>query len=98
MSAILGCEQSHAATESQVLKLRDAVLASCDLLIATGRDGLSRGVLLVKAVAGKPVVVGVGYCASNLDRTSPGSRSTRRARRTARGGLEASVYRMTHRR
>ena len=32
-----------------------------DLLVATGRDGLSRGVLLVKANGGKPVVVGVGY-------------------------------------
>ena len=59
--AILDYEQSRAVTESNVLKLRDAVLAKGDLLIATGRDGLSRGVLLVKAGGGKPVVVGVGY-------------------------------------
>jgi hypothetical protein len=58
---ILDYDQSRAATESKVLKLRDAVLASGDLLIATGRNGLSRGVLLVKAGGGKPVVVGVGY-------------------------------------
>jgi hypothetical protein len=41
--------------------LRDTVLAKGDLLDATGRNGLSRGVLLVKANGGKPVVVGVGY-------------------------------------
>jgi len=44
-----------------VLKLRDAVLSKGDLLIATGRNGLSRGVLLVKAGGGRPLVVGVGY-------------------------------------
>jgi hypothetical protein len=59
--AILDYEQSRPFTESQVLKLRDAVLAKGDLLVATGRNGLSRGVLLVKANGGKPVVVGVGY-------------------------------------
>jgi hypothetical protein len=59
--AILDYEQSRAATESNVLKLRDAVLTKGDLLVATGRNGLSRGVLLVKANGGKPVVVGVGY-------------------------------------
>jgi len=59
--AVLDYDESRPVTESQVLKLRDAVLTSGDLLIATGRDGLSRGVLLVKAGGGKPVVVGVGY-------------------------------------
>ena len=59
--AILDYDQSRAATESSVLKLRDSVLAKGDLLVATGRNGLSRGVLLVKANGGKPVVVGVGY-------------------------------------
>jgi hypothetical protein len=59
--AILDYDQSRAATESSVLKLRDRVLAKGDLLVATGRNGLSRGVLLVKANGGKPVVVGVGY-------------------------------------
>ena len=58
---ILDYDQSRAATESKVLKLRDAVLSTGDLLIATGRNGLSRGVLLVKAGGGRPVVVGVGY-------------------------------------
>jgi hypothetical protein len=59
--AILDYDQSRAATESTVLKLRDTVLAKGDLLVATGRNGLSQGVLLVKANGGKPVVVGVGY-------------------------------------
>ena len=59
--AILDYDQSRAATESTVLKLRDSVLTKGDLLVATGRNGLSRGVLLVKANGGKPVVVGVGY-------------------------------------
>jgi len=59
--AILDYDQSRAATESSVLKLRDTVLGKGDLLVATGRNGLSRGVLLVKANGGKPVVVGVGY-------------------------------------
>ena len=59
--AILDYEQSRAATESNVLKLRDSVLSKGDLLVATGRNGLSRGVLLVKANGGKPLVVGVGY-------------------------------------
>jgi len=59
--AILDYGESRAATESSVLKLRDAVLANGDLLVATGRNGLSRGVLLVKMSGEKPVVVGVGY-------------------------------------
>ena len=59
--AILDYDQSRTATAPEALKLRDAVLAKGDLLVATGRDGLSRGVLLVKANGGKPVVVGVGY-------------------------------------
>ena len=59
--AVLDYEQSRAATESSVLKLRDSVLAKGDLLVATGRNGLSQGVLLVKANGGKPLVVGVGY-------------------------------------
>ncbi len=59
--AILDYDQSRAATESSVLKLRDSVLAKGDFLVATGRNGLSQGVLLVKANGGKPAVVGVGY-------------------------------------
>ena len=59
--AILDYEVSRAFTEPAVLKLRDSVLTKGDLLVATGRNGLSRGVLLVKANGGKPVVVGVGY-------------------------------------
>jgi hypothetical protein len=59
--AVLDYDQSRAATAEQARKLRDAVLASGDLLVATGRNGLSRGVLLVKCGGGKPVVVGVGY-------------------------------------
>jgi hypothetical protein len=58
---VLDYEASRACTAEQALKLRDAVLTKGDLLIATGRNGLSRGVLLVKAGGGKPVVVGVGY-------------------------------------
>src|SRR5687767_6795706 len=57
--AILDYHQSRAATAPVALKLRDTVLAKGDLLVATGRNGLSRGVLLVKANGGKPVVVGV---------------------------------------
>jgi hypothetical protein len=59
--AILDYDQSRAATAPEALKLRDTVLTKGDLLVATGRNGLSRGVLLVKANGGKPVVVGVGY-------------------------------------
>ena len=59
--AILDYDESRAATESSVLKLRDSVLSKGDLLVATGRNGLSRGVLLVKVNGGKPMVVGVGY-------------------------------------
>jgi hypothetical protein len=59
--AILDYDQSRAATAEQARKLRDAVLDAGDLLVATGRNGLSRGVLLVKCGGGKPVVVGVGY-------------------------------------
>jgi hypothetical protein len=59
--AILDYDQSRAATAPATLMLRDTVLTKGDLLVATGRNGLSRGVLLVKANGGKPVVVGVGY-------------------------------------
>jgi hypothetical protein len=59
--AVLDYDQSRAATAEPARKLRDAVLASGDLLVATGRNGLSRGVLLMKCGGGKPVVVGVGY-------------------------------------
>jgi hypothetical protein len=59
--AVFDYDDSRAATTEQARKLRDAVLASGDLLVATGRSGLSRGVLLVKCGGGKPVVVGVGY-------------------------------------
>jgi hypothetical protein len=59
--AVLDYDESRAATAQQALKLRDAVLDTGDLLVATGRNGLSRGVLLVKCGGGKPVVVGVGY-------------------------------------
>jgi hypothetical protein len=59
--AVLDYDESRAATAQQALKLRDAVLATGDLLVATGRNGLSRGVLLVKCGDGEPVVVGVGY-------------------------------------
>jgi len=59
--AILDYGESRAATAPAALKLRDTVLAKGDLLVATGRNGLSRGVLLVKANGGRPVVVGVGY-------------------------------------
>ena len=59
--AILDYDESRAATAPAALKLRDTVLANGDLLVATGRNGLSRGVLLLKANGGKPVVVGVGY-------------------------------------
>ena len=37
------------------------VLTKADVLVGIGRDGFSRGVLLVKAKDGKPVVVGIGY-------------------------------------
>ena len=59
--AILDYDESRAATAPAALKLRDTVLTKGDLLVATGRNGLSRGVLLVKANGGKPVVVGLGY-------------------------------------
>jgi hypothetical protein len=59
--AVLDYDESRAATTGRALKLRDAVLDSGDLLVATGRNGLSRGVLLVKCGGEKPVVVGVGY-------------------------------------
>jgi hypothetical protein len=52
---------SRAATAKESLALRDQVLSKADHLVGIGRDGISRGVLLVKAVAGKPVVVGIGY-------------------------------------
>jgi hypothetical protein len=59
--AVLDYDESRAATAAQARKLRDAVLATGDLLVATGRNGLSRGVLLVKCGDGKAMVVGVGY-------------------------------------
>ena len=52
---------SRAATAKESLALRDQVLSKADHLVGIGRDGISRGVLLVKAVAGEPVVVGIGY-------------------------------------
>jgi hypothetical protein len=52
---------SRVATAQEARALRDQVLSKADLLVAVGRDGFSRGVLLVKAKAGKPVVVGIGY-------------------------------------
>jgi hypothetical protein len=52
---------SRGATAEEARALRDQVLTKADLLVAVGRDGFSRGVLLVKAKAGKPVVVGIGY-------------------------------------
>ena len=58
---VLEYEGSRGATAKEALALRDQVLTKADRLVGIGRDGLSRGVLLVKAVAGKPVVVGIGY-------------------------------------
>jgi hypothetical protein len=52
---------SRAATAKEALALRDQVLTHADYLVGIGRDGFSRGVLLVKAQDGKPVVVGIGY-------------------------------------
>lgn len=52
---------SRAATAQESLTLRDQVLSKADVLVAVGRDGFSRGVLLVKAKDGQPVVVGIGY-------------------------------------
>ena len=52
---------SRGATAQEVRALRDQVLSHADRLVGVGRDGFSRGVLLVKAVAGKPAVVGIGY-------------------------------------
>ena len=52
---------SRAATAEEARALRDQVLTKADVLVGIGRDGFSRGVLLVKAKAGKPVVVGIGY-------------------------------------
>ena len=52
---------SRAATAKEALALRDQVLTHADYLVGIGRDGLSRGVLLVKAKDGKPAVVGIGY-------------------------------------
>ena len=52
---------SRAATAEEARALRDQVLSKADVLVGIGRDGFSRGVLLVKAKQGKPVVVGIGY-------------------------------------
>lgn len=59
--SVLDYEQSRAVTAAQALALRDAVLNKGDLLVGIGRDGLSRGVLLVRASDEKPTIVGVGY-------------------------------------
>jgi hypothetical protein len=59
--SVLDYEQSRPVTTAQTLKLRDAVLNEGDLLVGIGRDGLSRGVLLVRASAETPMIVGVGY-------------------------------------
>jgi hypothetical protein len=52
---------SRGATAEEARALRDQVLTNADVLVGIGRDGFSRGVLLVKDKAGKPVVVGIGY-------------------------------------
>lgn len=52
---------SRAATAEEARALRDQVLTKADVLVGIGRDGFSRGVLLVKAKEGRPVVVGIGY-------------------------------------
>ncbi len=52
---------SRGATAEEARALRDQVLSKADYLVGIGRDGFSRGVLLVKEKAGKPVVVGIGY-------------------------------------
>ncbi|HWA47302.1 MAG TPA: hypothetical protein VG742_03465 [Dongiaceae bacterium] len=52
---------SRGATAEEARALRDQVLTKADYLVGIGRDGFSRGVLLVKAKAGEPVVVGIGY-------------------------------------
>ena len=59
--SVLDYAESRPVTTSAVLKLRDSVLNTGDLLVCIGRDGLSRGVLLVRASSGKPMIVGVGY-------------------------------------
>lgn len=59
--SVLDYGDSRAATTADVLKLRDTVLNKGDLLVGIGRDGLSRGVLLVHAGAATPLIVGVGY-------------------------------------
>lgn len=58
---VLDYGASRGATAQEARVLRDQVLTKADRLVGVGRDGFSRGVLLVKAVAGKPVVVGIGY-------------------------------------
>lgn len=59
--SVLDYEQSRPVTAAAALELRDAVLNKGDLLVGIGRDGLSRGVLLVRASTEKPMIVGVGY-------------------------------------
>jgi len=59
--SVLDYDESRKATTAATLKLRDTVLNKGDLLVGIGRDGLSRGVLLVRASAEKPMIVGVGY-------------------------------------
>lgn len=48
------------ASHERAPELRDQVVTKADRLVGIGRDGLSRGVLLVKAAVGK-LVVGIGY-------------------------------------
>ena len=59
--SVLDYDESRPVTTSAVLKLRDSVLNKGDLLVCIGRDGLSRGVLLVRAGTEQPTIVGVGY-------------------------------------
>lgn len=58
---VLDCVGSRAAAAEEARALRDQIPTKGDLLVAVGRDGFSRGVLLVKAKEGKPVVMRIGY-------------------------------------
>ena len=59
--SVLDYDESRKSTAAATLKLRDTGLNKGDLLVGIGRDGLSRGVLLVRASTEKPMIVGVGY-------------------------------------